>query len=181
MKKMYFFVLLIGILFGGLQNASAKKSDEPQNYKCSHEAGGIVFCLDEKGKPLTGKKTRTANGQYASIESYVKGYRDGLTTFFDENGKQSERVYFKQGIKNGMDKTYYPSGGVRVSSQYKNGLLHGQVEIYNDRGKLIGKMRYKNGMLEKGSCKNQDGREERFSAEFIAAQPQNQIVNCGAL
>lgn len=180
MKKVYFFVSIIGILFGGLQNASAGKTNESQNYQCKHEADGRVFCLDEKGKPLTGKKTRGTDGRYISIESYAKGYRDGLTTFFDEDGKQHERVYFKQGLKNGMDKIYYATGGVKINAQYKNGVLHGQVEAYNDRGKLLGRMRYKNGMLERGFCKNEDGKNENFTPQFIAAQPQNQIVTCGA-
>lgn len=180
MKKIYFFVLIIGITLSGLQNASAGKKDEQKNYQCRHESDGLIFCLNEKGKPLNGKRIRELNGHYISIENYVKGYRDGLTTFFDEKGKELERAYFKQGIKNGIDKIYYSTGGIKISAHYKDGLLHGQVDIYDDQGKLLGRMRYKNGMLEKGSCKNQDGKQENFTPEFIAAQPENYIIICGA-
>lgn len=180
MKKIYFFVLIIGLIFGGLQTASAGRKDESKNYRCHTEPDDRIFCLDEKERPLSGKRTREVNGHYVSIENYIKGYRDGLSTFFDENGKQIERVYFKQGIKNGMDKIYYPTGGVKISAQYKNGLLNGKVDVYDDRGKLLGRMRYKNGILYKGSCRNQNGKDENFTPEFIAAQPENQVVTCGA-
>ena len=150
-----------------------------ENIKCRKDENGLLFCLNEKNKPYTGKRImKNANGIYVSTENMRNGYLDGLCTYFDDRGTRKERTYYKRGIKNGAYKLYYSENNIKILANYREGLLNGVVDVYEIDNSLKGRMKYKNGYLEKGYCKNYDKKEE-FSKEMIKSYPFNTLETCG--
>ncbi len=151
----------------------------PGNLKCISGNDDMLYCVDEKDKPFTGRKTVQFNeNRFKSIENFKNGYRDGLCTYFDKFGQRHERAYYKQGIKNGMYKLYHSDNHIKVIATYKDGLLDSTSDIYLSDGTLWGRMRYKRGYLEKGFCQK-NGKKENLSYEALKAQPFNTINSCG--
>ena len=146
------------------------------------EDGERFYCVDKNNQPLNGKIYETwENGQYKSIINYKKGYADGLATYFNEDGKQMERVYYKNGIKNGMDKIYYDNRTIKVWAQYNNGLLDGWQNFYTSDGKQQGKAFYKKGKLSGGYCLtylNKRRQKINISPEQMAKTELNQLFQC---
>lgn len=175
-------IKLFTIIFtvSGLLNIAAAYAKNPQEirYRCSTQDDGLVFCLDEKSAPLTGKRVlRSSDGIYISIENYRNGYLNGLSSYFDSNGQKKERLYYKNGIKNGMYKTYYPNRSIKVLANYKDGLLDGKLDIYYPDGKLAGRMTYKDGRLLRGFCYGIK-KKEKISNETLKDFPENKINEC---
>lgn len=151
----------------------------PGNLKCISGNDDMLYCVDEKDKPFTGRKTVQFNeNRFKSIENFKNGYRDGLCTYFDKFGQRHERAYYKQGIKNGMYKLYHSDNHIKVIATYKDGLLDSTSDIYLSDGTLWGRMRYKRGYLEKGFCQK-NGKKENLSYEAIKAHPFNTLNSCG--
>ena len=139
----------------------------------------MLFCIDERGKPYTGKRTiKQSENKYLSIENFKNGYKDGLCTYFDKKGQRRERSYYKQGIKHGMHKIYYSDNKIKVRANYKDGELDGVSDIYELDGSLLGSVKYKRGHLEKGFCRK-NGKKEEFKRETINSYPYNSLVSCG--
>lgn len=150
----------------------------PVSYSCSKK-GEIEYCIDEQSKPLKGKYAqKISEGNYASIENFNRGYRNGLCTYFDNAGRRKLRIYYKNGLPNGMCKYYYQNRGIKISANYKDGLLDGYLEVYLIDGRLYGRMRYKKGKLEKGFCMKND-KKETFDSKMLKSFPENQINSCG--
>ena len=171
-------------------DAKENKSDTPQepvanslvsreNLNCNTDSNGLLYCLDEKGKPYTGKRTvRQPENKDLSIENFKNGYKDGLCTYFDDKGQRRERSYYKQGIKHGMHKIYYSNNKIKVRANYTNGEIDGISDVYTLDGKLMGRMKYKKGYLVKGYCKYGNKKEE-FSRGMLDSYPYNTIESCG--
>lgn len=150
-----------------------------ENVKCYKNAEAMLFCIDERGKPYTGKRTvKQSENKYFSIENFKSGYKDGLCTYFDEKGQRRERSYYKLGVKNGMHKIYYSDNKIKIRANYKDGELDGVSDIYDLDGSLRGSVKYKRGRLEKGFCR-ENGKKEEFKRETINSHPYNSIVSCG--
>lgn len=176
-KVLCFVILSLNVM--ALQ-AYAKASDEVENYTCSEKEDHRIYCVyQDTNKPVSGKIKRHNGDNYASIENFSKGYRDGLNSFFDTDGNIKERSYYKQGVKNGIEKIYYSNRSIRSTANYKNGLLHGNADIYTEDGKLLGRMRYSYGKLARGYCRKNKEKED-FSPEFIKNHNENELVTCGA-
>jgi len=160
-----------------LKSSSSEKSI---SYTCVQDSNDLTFCTDMNGKPLNGKiAEKISSTEYLKIENYKKGYRDGLCTYYNENGVLKERTYYKSGVKNGMSKLYYSHNNIQALANYKNGLLDGIVDIYTAQGKLLGRLRYKKGVLEKGTC-YPNGKKENIKRDIIKNIEPNQIYGCGA-
>ena len=152
---------------------------DPDNLKCGSDGNGMLYCLDDKNKPFTGKKNVQLNeNRFKSVENFRNGYLDGLCTYFDDRGQRAERAYYKEGIKHGMYKLYYSDNHIKVLANYKDGLLDGMADVYLEDSTLWGRMKYKKGYLEKGYCKK-NGKKENFSNEYIKSYPYNTINSCG--
>ena len=140
------------------------------------------YCVDSNNQPLNSKVYDTwENGQYKSIINYKKGYADGLATYFNEDGKLMERVYYKLGIKNGMDKIYYDNRTIKIWAQYNNGLLDGWQNFYTPEGKQQGKAYYKQGQLTGGYCLSYlYNRRQKvdITREQIEKNQPNQLFQC---
>ena len=179
MKKNSFYAL-IGVLLVGGYSAYAAKDKAAKKTNCEEDGQGIVYCLYENGKPVTGKiYTHNEDGGLASIENFKDGYRDGLSTFFDSEGKYSERLYYKRGLKNGMYKKYYDNRTKQIQANYADGLLDGQVDLYFADGKLSGRMNYRKGKLKRGFCADKEGKKTVFGSEELSKYQDNNINMCG--
>ncbi|MBQ9035374.1 MAG: hypothetical protein IJ099_05375 [Alphaproteobacteria bacterium] len=175
-----FILTLLSTIMITLQS-SATQREIP--HSCNAD-GERFYCVDEHQQPLNGKIYETwENGKYKSIINYKKGYADGLATYFNDEGKLMERVYYKQGIKNGMDKIYYDNRTIKVWAQYNNGELDGWQNFYTDEGKQQGKAYYKRGKLTGGYClADLPNRRQKvnISREQIEKNGFNQLFQCEA-
>lgn len=141
------------------------------------------YCVDASGAPLNGKiyTTWPESEQYKTIINYKRGYADGLATYFNNEGKLIERVYYKTGIKNGMDKIYYANRTIKIWANYKNGKLDGWQNYFTPEGKLQGKMYYKKGKLTNGFCiaySDKGKLKKTLSTEQIAQNEENKLFLC---
>ena len=167
-------------LYANATNKATKQLNVSQSYKCQEKENNIIYCLDESGKPLTGKRElKNADGNWISIENFRKGHRNGLCTYFDKDGNYQERVYYKQGIKNGMDKIYYPNRSINVLANYKDGLLDGRIDVYYPNGKLKGRFTYSRGTLLNGTCVNARGKKSSLLNDAISSNSENTLYECG--
>lgn len=177
MQKIITLILLV--FLNSASFASATERDIP--HSCQPQ-GERFYCVDTNNQPLNGKIYSTwENGQYKSIINYKKGYADGLATYFNEDGKLMERVYFKLGIKNGMDKIYYDNRTIKIWAQYNNGQLDGWQNFYTSEGKQQGKAYYKQGKLTDGYCilmKNKRRQKINITREQMEKNLPNQLFLC---
>lgn len=179
MKKILLMCFIYIFAAISTANAVLKAASEVVNYSCSSKEDNRIFCVDEDGKPLTGKIKKRSGDKYTSIENYLKGYRNGLVTIFNNEGGLLERVYYKQGIKNGMDKIYYPNRSIWILANYNNGLLNGRVDVYDSKGKLMGRMHYNKGILDSGYCRNNQNQKTDLTINEIKSWQFNLLYNCG--
>lgn len=177
MQKIFILISVIISIYSGNCFASERNME----HTCKTE-NDRFYCVDKNQQALNGKIYDTwNNGQYKSIINYKKGYSDGLATYFNEEGKLMERVYFKMGIKNGMDKIYYDNRTIKISAQYNNGLLDGWQNFYTPEGKQQGKIYYQQGKLTGGYCLSYlHNRRQKVavSREQISKNAFNQLFNC---
>lgn len=174
-NKIWLWALLI---LGVFVFEAGAKADKSIDYECS-EVEGKLFCLDEKGKPLTGKWEKyDLHGNRTSIENFKNGYFDGLCSYFAD-GRIAERQYYKQGVRNGQYKKFYLNRTFQITAEYSNGLLDGKIDLMYPNGKLHGRMTYKAGKLKRGYCIDEDGKKTDFSEEIIAQYQNNKINMCG--
>lgn len=160
-------------------NAVPDSHISKENLNCYTKGDGLMFCVDEKGKPYTGRRTvMQSETKYLSIENYRNGYKDGLCTYFDEIGQRRERSYYKQGIKNGTHKIYYSDNNIKILANYKDGEIDGMSDVYSPEGELLGRIKYKKGYMVKGFCKN-NGKKEEFKRETLDSHPYNTLESCG--
>ena len=157
------------------------KTELVENVECTFNSDkGSEYCLDERGMPFSGKRAQYYNNDTRqSIESYRNGYRDGRVSFFDNDGKISERLYYKSGIKNGMDKVYYSNRTIKYLKNYKDGLLDGRMDIYSEDGTLRGRVTYHHGMLTEGYCVDEEGRKTIIGGKEKSAYKDNNFYDCG--
>ena len=160
-----------------LNNTDASSNNKKEN--CQEDENKILFCVDGEGKPLNGKQVSFGpGGHYASVEYFRNGYYNGLCTYYNDEGKKKESIFYRMGVKSGEYKAYYKTEGIAIWANYKSGLLNGNVDITNPSGRLLGRMNYKNGVLDKGFC-TRNGKRETFSDEMIKSYPFNTLNNCG--
>ena len=173
-----FFIMLL-CAFAAIFPAFAEDMEIEHSFE---QTGERNYCTDAAGEPLNGKIYDTwPNGEYRTIINYKKGYADGLATYFNEDGKLMERVYYKTGIKNGMDKIYYANRSIKVWANYKDGKLDGWQNFFTPQGRQRGKMYYKNGKLTEGYCISYAQKrrvKNKLTAEQILQNEDNKLFFC---
>ena len=89
------------------------------------------------------------SGFYKSINPEIK---EGLFTYYDENGKKNFQGNYFANTKNGPYTLFYNSGLVWVSENYLNDLLNGDLIGYFENGQIRRREKYSNGALIGGKC-----------------------------
>lgn len=85
----------------------------------------------------TGEKKAYKKGVLYSTINYKKGFRDGVTRIYYEDGVVNQEYIYKRGKIEGLFKWYYPSGKVYITSEYVDGIKHGWERMYAENGSLM--------------------------------------------
>ncbi len=70
---------------------------------------------------------------------------EGIVSYYNTDGKLSQKVSYKGGIIDGIKKTYFNTGEVQSLGKFKNGKENGVWKFFYKNGKIKTKGRYKNG------------------------------------
>lgn len=99
------------------------------------------------------------NGYYKTLNPDIK---EGLFTYYDENGKKNSQGNYSANTKNGPYYKYYHSGLVWFSENYSNGILDGECIGYFENGQIKRKEKYRRGELIEGKCYTSSGLDTSF-------------------
>ncbi len=75
------------------------------------------------------KRTFHLSGEPHTIENWVAGYQDGITTLF-QNGTRYSEIAYENGKKNGMEKRYNINDALVEEISWKDGRKHGPTKHY---------------------------------------------------
>lgn len=93
-------------------------------------------------------------GKRMMAGNYVDGYKEGLWTFYEPDGKydlDGKKVYtYHHDQKNGVAYFYSADGTLREQQQYRDDKLYGEGEVkaYDEAGKLISSGTYHNDLRD---------------------------------
>jgi hypothetical protein len=73
-----------------------------------------------------------------------EGFRTGLWTLYDEQGRKTGTAMFKGSNFHGEVVELYPNGKVRKVEHYAEGLRHGTAKEFSEDGKLVKQTEYRN-------------------------------------
>jgi len=82
----------------------------------------------------------------------VLGKREGVWTYYHENGKVSEKTEYKNDLKDGTMELWYDNGEKRAAYQYVKGKMQGKYVVYGYHGGLTEQGSFANDKLN-GPCK----------------------------
>ena len=173
-----FWIISFLIVCTGLVSAQARTMKMQQINCVTRDSKD--FCTSLSNKPLNGKvAVQGPNGNLASISDFKKGYRNGESLFYDNEGYMTERITFRNGMIEGVILYYHRNGKVWISAPYTKGILHGSVDIYDASGKIRGKFKYERGNLKWGYCKRK-GEDKIKYPNSKSLVEFNQLVTCGS-
>ncbi len=117
----------------------------------------VMGVLQKNAKELLKMEVRNdfhANGKKKSSGTYKNGQPDGVTRFYNEEGKVngskiykegiliSEGIYDERGFNQGKWKEYYLTGELRSEGEYLDGKKVGEWVYYHQNGKVEQRGRY---------------------------------------
>jgi hypothetical protein len=85
-----------------------------------------------------------ASGAKQAEGQSENGFRTGLWTLYDEQGKKTGSAMFKGGNFHGEVVELFPSGKVRKVEQWSEGLREGTAKEFSEDGKLVKQAEYRN-------------------------------------
>ena len=74
--------------------------------------------------------------------TFKNNLRDGLWTYWYENGSKWSEGFFKEGKNDGKRLTYFENGKVRYEAYYKDGIRVGKWRFFDNNGKLLQEIDY---------------------------------------
>jgi antitoxin component YwqK of YwqJK toxin-antitoxin module len=84
------------------------------------------------------------NDQKSSDVGYISGKKEGIMTYWHEDGSKASEVIFVNGKEDGLSKSWYASGAKRQEANYVNGRIKGPATTWYESG-------------NKSAVKNMDG------------------------
>ena len=90
--------------------------------------GKQVLCYEKGGNLSGGQRQRVAIAD-------KNGYRNGLTTWFYENGVKKMTIEYKDGQFDGLQQAFYEDGSLKKEASYKNGKLVGKEKTFSEKPK----------------------------------------------
>lgn len=105
--------------------------------------------LDPSGKNFRGytKFLNSSGGILAHGIFNEKGEKEGVWTWYYDNGKTKDSIFFNNGSYDGIYMSWYPNGQVSTQQNYKNGKSDGYAVVYSPSGAIQRDMHYKDGVL----------------------------------
>jgi antitoxin component YwqK of YwqJK toxin-antitoxin module len=141
-------VLLIGLLL------IVGCSKEPINYETLIEKDGLKYHPETK-ELYSGKVFQNRMGGEKEFEgSYKDGEKDGLWTWWYEDGQKRKEETYKDGKRDGLLTGWYENGQKWYEEIYKYGELDGKSTFWYKNGQKGYEKTYKDG--KKISSKNWD-------------------------
>ena len=142
-------ILLIIILFIGLNQLSAQTETKISEIECYNLGDGRYYCHYTKNKkPLQGKM-RIIDGYTSQYTDAVfdKGIPHGSWKTYRYNTLIREYMY-KEGVFHGENKEFYSDGSVKWVSPFVNGKTEGKFIEYGSNGKVESEIYFKNGLKD---------------------------------
>ena len=90
--------------------------------------------------------------------------KEGLSTYYSENGNPSSEVEYHNNKMNGIWKLFYTSenGAIRLKANYVNGVLEGERIGYYKNGTIKRSEFYNSGKMKSGKCFTANGADTVF-------------------
>ena len=88
------------------------------------------------------------NGNMKQVWNWKNGYKDGLQSYWFENGQLFYEGIFVDGLKEDKWTWWYEDGTKEMEKSYKNGRLDGLWRWWNETGELMKSGTYVNGMKQ---------------------------------
>jgi antitoxin component YwqK of YwqJK toxin-antitoxin module len=110
------------------------------------KAADIVACMKTEGKGFSPHGPTVylySSGAKQAEGMSEDGFRTGLWTFFDEQGKKTGSAAFKRSNFHGEVVELYANGTVKKVEQYVEGLRQGTAKEFSADGKLVKKTEYR--------------------------------------
>jgi hypothetical protein len=85
------------------------------------------------------------NGKKAAVGQYSNGFKSGTWSFFDESGKEYDKIEFHENNYHGKRTLYFASGKPHIVEEYQNGLKNGVVQELSEDGKVVREARFEKG------------------------------------
>ena len=97
------------------------------------------------------------NGRKKNEGTYKDGKENGLHKWWYENGHKSEERTYKNGIKEGLWTKWYDNGQKGIEATYKDGELDGLETHWYENGQKSSEKTYKDGKFISKKEWNEDG------------------------
>jgi len=117
-----------------------------QTSSANGKAADIVACVktESKGfKPHGPTVYLYSSGAKQAEGMSEDGFRTGLWSFFDEQGKKTGSASFKRSNFHGEVVELHSNGTVKKVEQYAEGLRHGVAKEFSADGKLVKQTEYR--------------------------------------
>ena len=145
--------LIISLLF--LIVGCSKLIDEPSLI----EKNGVMY-LPQSDKPYSGDVSKSDNfGKTLLKGTYKNGKKDGLWTWWYENGEKKNEGTFKDGKENGLHRWWYENGQKSKEGTYKDGKQVELVTSWYENGQKGKEGTFKDGELVSENCWDIDGND----------------------
>jgi antitoxin component YwqK of YwqJK toxin-antitoxin module len=133
MKRIYILIIALTIFTG----CNKKTTDDSAVYFDKH----IAYDKQTK-KKFTGtiKTTYQDCDMTFSTIDYKNGVRDGMATWYYQDGQMRQDIMYVNNKANGTFTEYYPNGQLKSSIKYENGKYKGEMIMYDENGTIIKKI-----------------------------------------
>ena len=133
----------------------SKLIDEPSLI----EKDGVMY-LPQSDKPYSGDVSKSDNfGKTLLKGTYKNGKKDGLWTWWYENGQKRRERTFKDGQENGLHRWWYENGQKSKEGTYKDGKQVELVTSWYENGQKGKEGTFKDGELVSENCWDIDGND----------------------
>ncbi|UTW64035.1 toxin-antitoxin system YwqK family antitoxin [bacterium SCSIO 12741] len=102
-----------------------------------------VLTTVDSDQRVVAKKEFYINGKVKIEGSFDgAGERQGLWTYYYEDGKVWSRCEYTAGLRDGKNEVYYENGKLRYSGSFKNDEKTGEWTFFDEEGQLIKKVNF---------------------------------------
>lgn len=123
------------------------KTPEAKYLKELHEiASWNPEIEDMRFVKLTWKEEKYRSGKIRSREPIIGGKKNGLASYWHENGELYSNIPWKNDLKEGRFNLYREDGTLEQSLNYKEGEPHGLLSWFDEKENLKQRAVYKNGV-----------------------------------
>lgn len=141
--RLLFLVFVSVFLFSCSDEKKDEKKENAENSKKElkdPELQNMMNQLNEEtGENLADgfHEIKYPNGQLKSAGTISNGKKEGLWTYYYENGVKWSECNFQAGVSHGKVVSYHPNGQVNYLGYFTGGTKSGIWQFYDSEGKLL--------------------------------------------